>query len=134
MFLLLGILLLYVLPSPSGLVSLLACFALFADEVAFWHRRVRTHRVAVGAETLIGARGTAIADCRPEGQIRLRGEIWDVRCPDRATRGDAVVVTAQEDLWLVVERESTTSSSFSSRRQVGRSRRRGRNRPAQRSG
>jgi hypothetical protein len=59
MFLLLGILLLFVLPSPSGLVSLLACSALFAGEVAFWRRRVRTQRVAVGAETLIGAESAA---------------------------------------------------------------------------
>jgi membrane-bound ClpP family serine protease len=107
MFLLLGIALLFVLPSPWGIVSLLACFALFAGEVTFWHRRVRTQRVAVGAETLVGATGTAITDCRPDGQVQLRGEIWAARCADGAARGDAVVVTSREDLWLVVERANT---------------------------
>jgi hypothetical protein len=37
-----------VLPLPWGIGSLLACFALLAGEVAFWRRRVRPRRVAVG--------------------------------------------------------------------------------------
>lgn len=104
MFFFLAIILLLVLPSPWNVVGLLAGLALFAGEVVFWNRTVRGRRVAVGAETLIGETGVVVTACRPEGQVRLGGEIWDARCDEGADRGDEVVVTAQERLRLVVTR------------------------------
>lgn len=102
MFLVLAIVLLLVLPSPWGLVGFLVGLALFAGEITFWYRRTRGRRVAVGVETLIGATGTVVTPCRPDGQVRLRGELWDARCAEGADRGEEVVVTAQERLRLVV--------------------------------
>jgi membrane protein implicated in regulation of membrane protease activity len=107
-FLLLAIVLLLVLPSPWNLVGFLVGLALFAGELVFWNRRVRGRRVAVGVETLIGERATVITACRPQGQVRLRGEIWDARCEEGANPGQEVVVTARERLQLIVEPTDTT--------------------------
>lgn len=104
MFLLLGLVLVFLLPSPWNVVALLACIALFLGELAFWNRKVRGHRKRVGAENLIGQAGTVITGCHPYGQVRLGGEIWGARCEQGAEPGDEVVVRAQDGLTLIVER------------------------------
>jgi membrane protein implicated in regulation of membrane protease activity len=42
--------------------------------------------------------------CRPDGQVRLNGELWEARCAEGADRGETVRVTGREGLKLVVER------------------------------
>lgn len=111
MFFLLALVLVFVLPSPWNIVGLLVSLLLFGGEVTFWHRRVRGRRAQVGAETLIGERATVLRTCRPDGQVRLRGEIWEARCPDGADRGDTVVVVAQDALRLVVAPASAAQQS-----------------------
>ena len=103
MFLLVGIVLVLLLPSPWNTVAFAACLAVFLGEVLFWNRTVRHRHATAGAETLIGRTGAAISDCRPDGQVRLGGEIWQARCADGAGRGEPVVVTGREGLVLVVE-------------------------------
>ena len=66
-----------------------------------WSKR-RT--AVVGAEALIGQRALVLAECRPWGQVRLAGELWQARCDPGADIGDEVVVKALEGLTLVVER------------------------------
>jgi membrane protein implicated in regulation of membrane protease activity len=104
MFLLLGLVLVFLLPSPWNLVAFLACVALFLGELGLWNRTVRGHRKRVGVETLIGASATVVTSCEPYGQVRLGGEIWGARCEQGARPGDEVVVRAQDGLTLVVER------------------------------
>jgi membrane protein implicated in regulation of membrane protease activity len=105
MFLLVGLVLVFLLPSPWNVVALLACIGLFFGELAFWNRRVRDRRRQVGAETLIGQAGTVITGCHPYGQVRLGGEVWGAHCEQGAEPGDEVVVRAHDGLTLVVERE-----------------------------
>ncbi len=104
MFVFVALLLLLLLPSPWNLVGFAVGLALFVGEVLFWNRRVRGKRVQAGAETLIGEQAVVITECRPSGQVRLEGEIWDARCDAGADTGDTVVVTGRDDLVLVVER------------------------------
>jgi membrane protein implicated in regulation of membrane protease activity len=103
-FLLVGIVLLFVLPSEWNVVLFAVCLALFLGELVFWNRRVRDRRAQSGAETLIGRTATVVSACHPDGQVRLAGEIWEARCDDGADPGDTVVVTARDDLKLVVAR------------------------------
>ena len=105
MFLLVGLVLILLVPSPWNVVALLACIALFFGELAFWNRKVRLHRRQVGAEILIGRTAMVVRACHPSGQVRLGGEIWDARCDEWADVGDEVVVSAQAGLTLIVERE-----------------------------
>jgi len=75
----------------------------FVGEVLFWHSRVRRKRVATGADLLIGATATVSAECRPRGQVRLRGETWEARCAAGAEVGEQVVIRSREGLVLTVE-------------------------------
>jgi membrane protein implicated in regulation of membrane protease activity len=75
MFLLVGLVLVFLVPSPWNVGALLVCMALFFGELAFWNRKVRLHRKQV--ETLIGRAATVVTACQPSGQVRLGGENWD---------------------------------------------------------
>jgi membrane-bound serine protease (ClpP class) len=66
----------------------------------WWSRRAAPR---VGPETLIGATARVVRPCRPMGEVRVRGEIWQARCDAGANRDDMVRVAAREGLVLVVE-------------------------------
>ncbi len=101
-----GLVLFLVLPSPWNDIALAVCLAGFGIEVYFWYRSVRRRRNASGPEQLIGRTATAMAECRPFGQVRLGGEIWEARCDEGASDGDTVVVTDRVGLTLIVSRQA----------------------------
>ena len=92
-------------------IALLAAYELF--EIFLW-LRWRNRRSITGADALIGAIATAITDLRPDGQVRLRGEIWKARCDDGASAGDDVVVEAVDGLRLRVRPGSLRAGAPSS--------------------
>ena len=104
MALLVGILLaLFVVDGVWEWVVVGAGAALELGETAlllWWSKR---RKAAVGAETLIGRNALVSAACRPYGQVRVAGELWQARCDLGADAGDEVVVRALEGLTLVVE-------------------------------
>lgn len=71
-------------------------------ELPFWVRWNRRRRVAMGAETLVGRHATVVVSCRPEGQVRLDGELWQAHCEDGARSGETVVVERLDGLTLFV--------------------------------
>jgi membrane protein implicated in regulation of membrane protease activity len=46
--------------------------------------------------------GVAITDCDPEGQIKVKGQIWKARCAEGVIAGSTVRVTAVDGLRLDV--------------------------------
>lgn len=111
MFLGVALVLLLVLPSPWSYVGFGIGLVLFAGEVVFWNRTVRHRRAQTGAETLIGQTATVVTACRPDGQVRLRGEIWEAHCDEGADPGDAVLVAGHDGLRLVVERSTNAATA-----------------------
>lgn len=104
MALLVGILLaLFVVDGAWEWVVVGAGAALELGETAllFWWSKRR--RSVVGAEALVGRTAVVSADCMPEGQVRVAGELWRARCRGGASVGDEVVVTAVDGLVLEVE-------------------------------
>jgi membrane-bound serine protease (ClpP class) len=93
----------FVLPPVWGVLAVVVAAAVEVGETAFWIRLSRRRRVQVGAETLVGAVGEVSTACRPDGQIRLQGEIWAARCEAGAVPGDRVRVTGRDGLTLIVE-------------------------------
>lgn len=85
------------------LVGLAAAFEV--GELAFWLWWNRRRRVQVGAEMLIGRPGVVVVPCRPEGQVRVDGELWQARCAAGAGFGERVRVVGRDRLTLVVEPE-----------------------------
>ena len=61
-------------------------------ELLGWNRSVKHRRRAVGAETLIGREALVTTACRPNGQVRLDGELWEARCEAGADAGETVTV------------------------------------------
>jgi membrane protein implicated in regulation of membrane protease activity len=110
-FVVVALVLLLVLPWPWDIVGFGVGLVCFAAEVVYWHRRVRGHRLAVGAHTLVGEVGTVMSACRPSGQVSVLGEIWGARCDAGADVGDAVAVVGRNRLTLVVEQTRQTTGT-----------------------
>lgn len=100
--LLLGAILLaiFVLPSPWGLLAVLAAGLLDVAESLVLLRWSRRRRAATGAEALIGQE--AIVSSMPT-QVRIAGELWEARSDRPLRPGEEVVVRAVDGLTLVVE-------------------------------
>ena len=103
MLIFLAVALLLLLPSPWNVVGFIVVLPLWVLELFGWNRTVKHRRKAVGAQTLIGKDAVVSTPCRPVGQVRLDGEIWEARCDAGASVGDRVRVIGRERLTLVVE-------------------------------
>ena len=57
----------------------------------------------VGPEALIGAIGSIVEACRPDGRVRVRAEHWRARCEAHAAVGERVRVLERRGLTLIVE-------------------------------
>lgn len=103
MLIFLAVALLLLLPSPWNVVAFLVLLPIWVLELFAWNRTTRRHKKAVGAETLIGREAVVSEPCRPVGQVRLDGEIWEARCEAGASTGDRVRITGRQRLTLIVE-------------------------------
>jgi membrane protein implicated in regulation of membrane protease activity len=100
---------LLLLPSPWNLIGCGVSLVLFVFEVGYWQRVVRRYRVRAGAETLVGSRGTVVVPCRPKGQVRVDGTLWEATSAEGADRGDEVTVVGRDRLTLIVERSASAA-------------------------
>jgi membrane protein implicated in regulation of membrane protease activity len=103
MLIFVAIALLLLLSSPWNVVAFLVLLPLWVLELFGWNRTTKRHRKAVGAQTLIGREAVVSVPCRPVGQVRLDGEIWEARCEAGAGTGERVRVTGRNGLTLTVE-------------------------------
>jgi membrane protein implicated in regulation of membrane protease activity len=99
----LAVILLLLLPSPWNVIGFIVVLPIWVLELFAWNRTVKHRRKAVGAQTLIGKDAVVSTPCRPVGQVRLNGEIWEARCAAGASPGDRVRVIGRDGLTLVVE-------------------------------
>jgi membrane protein implicated in regulation of membrane protease activity len=93
---------LLVVPAPWGVALVAGAISWEVLEKAFWFHRTKHLPVAVGPEAMIGRQGVVLADCSPDGKVRLSSERWNARCSDGARIGDPVIVVAVERLTLIV--------------------------------
>jgi membrane protein implicated in regulation of membrane protease activity len=93
------------LPTGWGIAAVAAATVFEVAEVGLWLWLSRRRKVVTGAEALPGSEAVVVVACRPDGQVRLAGELWRARCPEGADAGDRVVVERLEpDLTLLVRR------------------------------
>ena len=52
---------------------------------------------------MIGERAEVVTACRPTGQVRINGELWEATCVAGADVGEETVVRAIDGLTLIVE-------------------------------
>ena len=105
LFVIAVILAVLVVPSPWGLVLVGVAAVIEIGETFFWIWLSQRRGVKMGAETLLGARAEVVAPCRPDGQVRIQGELWRARCEAGADPGETVRVVERSGLTLLVERE-----------------------------
>jgi membrane-bound serine protease (ClpP class) len=98
------------LPEPWAALVIVAGCVLEVGEVVVlrrWSRRLdRRLPPVTGAEAMIGSTAEVVSECRPVGQVRVHGELWEARCDDGADAGETVHVDAVDGLALVVSRQS----------------------------
>lgn len=105
MVLLLAILLaVFVVPFPTAwtVVILLLGAAAEVGEIVWGRRLARRWRPKTGAEAMIGMSAEVVASCRPNGKVRVQGELWEARCEAGADRGDTVRIERLDALTLIV--------------------------------
>jgi membrane-bound serine protease (ClpP class) len=89
--------------SPVTIGVSTALVALFFSFVVSKGLRAQVRRVVFGAEALVGAKGTALTDIAPEGQVLSGGEQWSARSAGRVIRtGEEVEVVGRDGLHLLV--------------------------------
>ncbi|MBA3347051.1 MAG: NfeD family protein [Actinobacteria bacterium] len=96
---------LFVLSAPWSYVAVGAGAAIELGEAWFWWWLSHRRSPAVGVETLIGRVATVSSACRPRGQVRVAGELWQGRCDAGADVGDEVRVVEVDGLELIVEQQ-----------------------------
>ena len=108
MILLIAILVVVFVPvaEPWGAVVIIAgCLFEVVEVVVLrrWsHHLDRKLKPATGAEAMIGRTAKVVAPCRPDGTVRVHGELWEAHCKAGADARDSVRVDAVEGLMLVV--------------------------------
>ncbi|MFX0097795.1 MAG: nodulation protein NfeD, partial [Candidatus Hodarchaeota archaeon] len=77
---------------------------IFFEFLVFKLAKTRILRVRTGAEALVKAKGVAITDLYPQGEIRVLGEYWRARTEEKSImKGDQVEVVSKEGLVLIVK-------------------------------
>lgn len=96
------------LPWPWSVVAVIGAALVDLAETGafFWwsRRRRRMTRPAVGLDDLIGRSAVVVTPLRPEGQVRVYGELWRARGAPRAVPGERVVVRGVNGMVLEVDR------------------------------
>jgi len=102
MVLTLAIILALVLPHPANIVVLVLGAVGEVGEIVWGRRLARRWRPKTGVETLVGQTADVVVECRPRGQVRVQGELWEAECEDGAEVGETVRIVGREDLTLTV--------------------------------
>ena len=103
MLFIVAIALLLFLPSPWNVYGFGIALVLFFGEAWGWNHSMRGRRKVVGGQALIGMQASVVLPCRPTGQVRVGGELWQARCEAGADPGDTVRVVDRDGLTLIVE-------------------------------
>jgi membrane protein implicated in regulation of membrane protease activity len=97
--------------SPWSWVLIGVAAVVEVGESFAWLAWSRRRRAKVGAEALIGKEAIVVMPCRPEGQVRLQGEIWSARCEEGADVDERVRVRSLDGITLIVTRVPMSSPS-----------------------
>ena len=70
-------------------------------EIAIW-LKWRNKKSITGIDSMVGAEGRAMTPLDPDGQVKVRGQVWSAHASERVEVGDDVTVTAVDGLKLEV--------------------------------
>jgi membrane-bound serine protease (ClpP class) len=89
------------------LIVAMVVWAIYAS-ISFWiGTRALGRKEMVGLATMIGGTGRVVSPLAPEGQVRIKGELWGARAIDgNVDVGEEVTVVGQDGLKLIVRKAS----------------------------
>jgi membrane-bound serine protease (ClpP class) len=86
------------------IAATLIIVALIVGFIFYVGVKAQFRRVKTGKEALIGAKGVAISDLNPNGEIRVIGEFWEATAKDGdIVTGQTVEVVGMQGMFLVVK-------------------------------
>jgi len=87
------------------LIAVMVFWAVFAV-VDFWFvTRTLKRQAVVGLPTMVGSKGKVASPLAPEGQVRIRGELWGAESiGGHIDTGEWVMVVGQDGLKLMVRK------------------------------
>ena len=103
MALLVSIILAFFIPLPWNALVVIGGISVEVVEITWGLRLARRWRPQTGAEAMIGLEAEVVSACRPTGQVRVKGELWEATCAEGADAGDTVIVKRVEALTLIVD-------------------------------
>jgi membrane-bound serine protease (ClpP class) len=92
------------LPWPWNLLAIFGGLAVETVELVWGLSLARRWKPKTGAEAMIGEEAEVVVACRPLGDVRVRGELWQARCDEGADVGETVRIESIQGLTLVVAR------------------------------
>jgi membrane protein implicated in regulation of membrane protease activity len=98
------------LDPPWRYLVIAALLLIDVAEIFIW-LRWRKRKSITGVENIVGTRGEVVSDCTPDGQVKVRGQIWTATCAEGARAGDAIVVTDVSGIRLTVARTPAPSAT-----------------------
>jgi membrane-bound serine protease (ClpP class) len=107
----------FFVPLPWKVLFLVCGVIAEVGEVVWGRRLARRWSAKTGVEAMIGRRAQVVEACRPNGRVRIHGELWKAACAEGAEVGETVKVVAQRDLTLDVEPASRKLRRRSSQRE-----------------
>ncbi|WP_297501162.1 NfeD family protein [Thermococcus sp.] len=110
-----GLFLIWVLPSfgvkvPLWVVAVVIAVLLAKDfrVVPFILRGGLSTRPQIGSESLIGRTAVVVEDLKPEGLVKVDGELWSAVCLNgNAMRGEKVAIVRVRGTRVLVERRAS---------------------------
>src|SRR4051794_19377457 len=91
----------FLVPWPWNLV-LIALGAIGEIGEVVWGRRLARRKADTGTDAMVGQTVEVVETCRPDGRVRLGGELWNAVCEDGAGAGDTVAISGVHELTLDV--------------------------------
>jgi membrane-bound serine protease (ClpP class) len=107
---------LFFLPWPWNLGSVLVGVAIEVGELIWGLRLARRWRPQTGGEAMIGKVARVVSRCRPDGQVRVHGELWEAHCEDGADVGESVRIKKLDGLTLIVAPLETRTDGYADER------------------
>lgn len=91
-----------ILDPPWSIIVIAVAVAWQSFEI-FLFLKWRNHKTVTGREGMVGREGVIVTAAHPEGQARIKGQLWRVVCEGGADVGDYVSVSAVDGMRLRVE-------------------------------
>lgn len=85
----------FFLTRPWSIILVVAAVFLEALELMLW-LRWRNVKPITGEDALIGVTGRAVTDCKPDGLVMVRGQLWSALSADGVDEGSSVKVIGVE--------------------------------------